>query len=179
MKNSKEKVYVKYDELLPERAFGYLSTTGELIMVKKGVMGYFRREDLDNYTADQLNDVLKVTKAQAEAMVHGSKFGWDVQVSDPRFWEDLARKKGYSVFISTWRSRIKQVNEAFQLYLQQRRGYIVQNWLLSYRSLIYIEKNKRYSVHFWLLYGKHLGRSSSPAIFSRLRKHESFGKLPF
>lgn len=72
---------------LPEKAFTVLATTGEMVLVKRGEMGYYpQREENAPWSADNcdiLNERMGVTKAQAKAMAMGSQFGWDAPVANP------------------------------------------------------------------------------------------------
>jgi hypothetical protein len=79
---------VKYAELLPEKSFAILNTTGETILIKRGENGYYPQDSLKNGDVDELNETLGVTKAQAEAMYHASLFGWDIPASNPTMWEE-------------------------------------------------------------------------------------------
>ena len=65
----------------------------DIIVVKKGESGYYKtnissndREEIQRL-ADEYNDKLGVTKAQAEAMVSGSMFGWHVPAADPKNYD--------------------------------------------------------------------------------------------
>ena len=77
---------------LPEECFIVLPSTDELVMVKRGVMGYFpQRPENAPWEADVLdhvNERLGVTKAQAEAMRHGSMLGWDNKLADPDNYDE-------------------------------------------------------------------------------------------
>lgn len=56
-----------------------------VIGIKRGESGYY-----PIYTtkkADDLNRSLGVTKAQRDAMLAGSMFGWDTKGADPATWE--------------------------------------------------------------------------------------------
>jgi hypothetical protein len=79
---------VKYAELLPEKSFAILNTTGETILIKRGEQGYYPQDSLKNADVNELNETLGVTKAQAEAMYHASMFGWDIPASNPKMWEE-------------------------------------------------------------------------------------------
>lgn len=76
---------------LPEMCFSFHEVNQEVVIVKRGVMGYFPQTDerVRFGDVDKLNELYGVTKAQAEAMQAGSMFGWDVPASDPsRYDED-------------------------------------------------------------------------------------------
>ena len=72
---------------LPEHCYSCLTTTGEIVILKRGEMGYFKTDIpvSDRNTAKELvkhyNEKLGVTKQQYEAMKAGSMFGWDTPVS--------------------------------------------------------------------------------------------------
>ena len=66
---------------LPSHCFSTLPSTGEVIGIKRGEKGYYTIKTMA--TATELNRALKVTKAQEEAMVIGSMFGWDSPGADP------------------------------------------------------------------------------------------------
>lgn len=76
-----------YLNKLPEYCYSILPTTGEIVMLKRGEMGYYpQREENAKWNPenlDYLNERLGVTKAQVSAMKAGSMFGWDVLASDP------------------------------------------------------------------------------------------------
>lgn len=78
---------------LPPHCYGVLHT-GELIIIKNGEKGYFPtdvpvtdRESMKAF-ADEMNEKLGVTKAQAAAMLSGSMFGWDVPAANPNSYDD-------------------------------------------------------------------------------------------
>ena len=79
---------------LPEKCFAALETDSEMILVKKGEMGYehtgiFPDGGQEKHeAADALNDAMGVTKAQAAAMLAGSMFGWDAPAADPRNYDE-------------------------------------------------------------------------------------------
>ena len=81
---------------LPEKCFAALETTGETIVVHRGVMGYTptgqRPEGLGSQKgADVLNAQIGVTKAQAAAMLAGSMFGWACPGADPANYDEQGR----------------------------------------------------------------------------------------
>jgi hypothetical protein len=75
---------------LPEMCWAVQPSSNEVIMIKRGEMGYYpQREDVLPYEAhmvDALNERLGVTKEQEKAMVSGSMFGWDCPAADPDEW---------------------------------------------------------------------------------------------
>lgn len=79
-------------EGLPEQCWGVLYSSNELILIKRGVKGYFpQREENAPYpveNVDHLNNSLGVTKGQRMAMEQGSMFGWDTPASNPANYDD-------------------------------------------------------------------------------------------
>lgn len=80
----------KYEEKLPEHCYGVNLSARTLIIIKKNESGYYRTNSAPCNTieeaqsiADEYNDRLGVTKAQASAMSVGSMFGWDVPGANP------------------------------------------------------------------------------------------------
>ncbi len=77
---------------LPEYCYGTLPSTGEVVIIKRGEMGYYSSNATPgNAQADDLNAVIGVTKAQAEAMMSGSMFGWDIPSADPDNYDQDGR----------------------------------------------------------------------------------------
>ena len=77
---------------LPNHCFSVLTETGEMIILKKGEIGYYH-SDLDctdptitRRIADENNQKLGVSKVQEECMVAGSMFGWEVPGADPAYY---------------------------------------------------------------------------------------------
>lgn len=82
---------------LPLKSFAKLPTTGETVLICRGETGYFPQDShIKSRDADELNEILGVTKAQAEAMFKGSMFGWDVPAADPDMYDENGhpKKKG-------------------------------------------------------------------------------------
>lgn len=81
-------------EYLPELCFTTLPSTGELICIKRGELGYYpsswntddrqRNEELAEYN----NERLDITANQRKAMEVGSMYGWDVPGADPANYEN-------------------------------------------------------------------------------------------
>lgn len=65
---------------LPDRCLSKLATTGEVIMIRFGVMGYYPSPVKD---ADAYNKQHGITAAQVEAMEAGSMMGWEVPAANP------------------------------------------------------------------------------------------------
>ena len=78
---------------LPERCFGYLQATGEIVVLQKGQKGFaptgkYAENETPQECVDSLNAAMDVTKAQAAAMMAGSMFGWDAPAADPANYDD-------------------------------------------------------------------------------------------
>ena len=81
-------------EGLPELCFAMLPSTGELICIKRGELGYYpsiwstgarqRNQELADYN----NQRLGVTVEQRVAMEAGSMGGWDIPSADPANYKD-------------------------------------------------------------------------------------------
>ena len=75
---------------LPDLCYAVHGETGKVIIIEKGVKGYYdpdipsksREESLE--IADEYNKKLGVSKAQAAAMYWGSLYGFDTPGADPR-----------------------------------------------------------------------------------------------
>lgn len=78
-------------EKLPEYCYGTLPSTGDIIIVKRGESGYYPISVNSQKQADSLNAAIGVTRAQAEAMMYGSMFGWDTPASDPDYYDEEGR----------------------------------------------------------------------------------------
>lgn len=74
---------------LPAFAYAEHPATGETIVVKRGKSGYYPANRPGR--PDELNARLGVTPAQAEAMLTGSIFGWDVPGADPAIYDEAGR----------------------------------------------------------------------------------------
>lgn len=77
---------------LPERCFSMLQSTGEVIAIERGKIGYLVTDNtcsptLARKTADLLNSKLGVSKQQESAMSAGSMFGWDTPAADPKNYD--------------------------------------------------------------------------------------------
>ena len=85
---------IPYRNSLPERCYATLPSTGELIIITKGEKGYTSVNDGNNSReqnqklADCHNTEMGVSKAQAEAMLVGSLFGWHTKAADPANYDD-------------------------------------------------------------------------------------------
>ena len=78
---------------LPEVCFSILPSTGDVIVIKHGESGYYRCEystedkAFNREFANDRNANLGVSKAQVEAMLAGSMYGWDVPAADPKSYD--------------------------------------------------------------------------------------------
>ena len=78
---------------LPDHCFSFLESTGEIIRIDKGERGYtptgkFAESGTPREGVNALNKAIGVTRAQEEAMVVGSMFGWDKPGADPARYGD-------------------------------------------------------------------------------------------
>ena len=82
---------------LPEQCYGLLPGTGGIILVKKGETGFFKTDIPDMGREEnrafvlETNEKLGVSRAQAEAMLAGSMFGWQTQAADPCSYDEQGR----------------------------------------------------------------------------------------
>ena len=82
---------------LPEHCYVYLLTENRIGIVKKGESGYYKTDLLESNNikshdeaesfVDELNGKLGVTRAQREAMMAGSMFGWHTPAADPKIYD--------------------------------------------------------------------------------------------
>lgn len=78
---------------LPEVCYSILPSTGDVIIIKHGKSGYYRCEystedkAFNREFANDRNANLGVSKAQVEAMLAGSMYGWDVPAADPKSYD--------------------------------------------------------------------------------------------
>lgn len=78
---------------LPEKCFGLLESTGEMIVITRGESGYtptgiYPQSASPKEGVTAVNAANGVTKAQEAAMVAGSMFGWDTPAADPRNYDE-------------------------------------------------------------------------------------------
>lgn len=79
---------------LPEICFVTMPSTGETVVVKRYEMGYYPQEPhVALRDADEMNMLIDVSKAQQEAMLHGSMFGWDCPAADPNTYDENGHPK--------------------------------------------------------------------------------------
>jgi hypothetical protein len=72
---------------LPGIAFAHLPTTGETIAIRSGAPAYYRVAT--SKTADELNAMYGVDKAQVRAMLAGVLLGWDTPLANPENYNTL------------------------------------------------------------------------------------------
>ena len=76
---------------LPQFCFVQHPHRNEIVMLRRGQLGYYKPlahlVESGTVTADELNQSLGVTKAQAEAMRCGSIFGFHTPGADPKVYE--------------------------------------------------------------------------------------------
>ena len=79
---------------LPEACLTLMPSGGKLIYIERGQSGYHTSNwdtgdpAKNRRIADDYNEKLGVTKAQVEAMLGGSMFGWDVAAADPKRYQN-------------------------------------------------------------------------------------------
>lgn len=98
IRTEQEQFSQKLNEGLPDLCWSVLPGTGDLIYIKRGESGYYLSEwdsgdpGKNRIKADYANRQRGVTKAQEQAMVHGSMFGWSTPGADPSVYEQDANK---------------------------------------------------------------------------------------
>lgn len=79
---------------LPRQCYGIMAATGEVIILKKGETNYYRTDidmgsrEQNTALAEEYNQKMGITKAQAAAMSAGSMFGWDCPAADPKNYDE-------------------------------------------------------------------------------------------
>ncbi len=79
---------------LPETCYHTLASTGDLIIIRKGESGYYPTDidagskEANRSLAEEQNRLGGVSKAQAEAMLAGSMFGWSTPAADPANYDE-------------------------------------------------------------------------------------------
>lgn len=100
IRTEQERFGPQYAEGLPEMCWSVMPGSGELICIKRGESGYYPSDwntgdrQRNREIADDANAKHGVTKAQEEAMVCGSMFGWGVPGADPKWYEQNAPQIG-------------------------------------------------------------------------------------
>lgn len=86
--------------LLPPFCYTLIPSSGDLIKVFRGQKGYQSTNfnvpgDARNnrQNADSINGEMGVTRAQEEAMLAGSLFGWHTKAADPRSYDENGQPK--------------------------------------------------------------------------------------
>ena len=86
-------IFIPLRSDLPEVCYSILPSTGDVIIIKHGESGYYRCEystedkAFNREFANDRNANLGVSKAQVEAMLAGSMYGWDVPAADPKSYD--------------------------------------------------------------------------------------------
>lgn len=84
---------------LPEMCYSVLQENGQIVVLKRGDVGYFQADipssDLESANAlvALYNQKLGVTKPQFEAMKAGSMFGFQVPAADPQNYDDQGQPR--------------------------------------------------------------------------------------
>ena len=80
---------------LPPFCYALMPSNGELIKIERGCKGYeqtqygaTRDAETNRKLADNHNHEIGVTRAQEEAMLAGSLFGWHTKAADPRSYDE-------------------------------------------------------------------------------------------
>ena len=87
--------------LLPLFCYAQKPSSGEIIKIERGFKGYEpamliisdETTDRNRATVDHYNRDMGVTRAQAEAMLAGSMFGWHTKAADPRSYDENGQPK--------------------------------------------------------------------------------------
>ena len=80
---------------LPDSAYVYVESEDCIGRITKGDAGYkitdygqnLKESAEKKFKADQLNKQSRITKAQIQAMIAGSMFGWDKPAADPKNYD--------------------------------------------------------------------------------------------
>ena len=99
-----ERFSPKLAEGLPDLCWSILPGEGTLICIKRGESGYYPSDwntndpQRNREIADTANEQCGITKAQEEAMLCGSMFGWGAPGADPKFYErQVSQDSGLSM----------------------------------------------------------------------------------
>ena len=84
--------------LLPQFCYALMPSNGELIRIERGCKGYEKAPydstsdpTVNRKSVDSLNSGMGVTRAQEEAMLAGSLFGWYAKAADPRSYDETGQ----------------------------------------------------------------------------------------
>ena len=86
--------YAPKEPPLPPMCYSTLPSTGEIIKIERWQKGYtattFKDGSREENAAvkDKFNEKLGVSKAQEQAMVAGSMFGWDKPAAKPKNYDE-------------------------------------------------------------------------------------------
>ena len=87
--------------LLPLFCYAQKPSSGEIVKVERGFKGYEPatylstddNAEITRAVVDYHNGSIGVTRAQEEAMLAGSMFGWDTKAADPRSYDESGQPK--------------------------------------------------------------------------------------
>lgn len=83
-----------FAERLPDMCWSTLPSDGTLICIQRGEAGYqvsgesSEKPEINCHLANYRNRCRGITKAQEQAMLNGSMFGWDCPAADPRNYSE-------------------------------------------------------------------------------------------
>lgn len=125
---------------LPAECFGVLPATKEVIKIKAGEIGFYKvcqppahviGSDMAAFV-DKLNAEDGITKAQRQAMQHGSMFGWHTHAANPEnYTEDGTLRKDRLPKVDNSKSLWVVVDDTYERprYLDGFRDDITPVWL--------------------------------------------------
>jgi len=86
--SKKKNAVVKLADGLPEACYACMPGKDSVVYLKRGEMGFTSTNQFGGEAnATMLNALLGVSKAQMQAMLAGSMFGWGVKAADPRHYD--------------------------------------------------------------------------------------------